>query len=401
MWKWLFVFLLVSGLLFSFLNTLQSDKKLRSEKKIEKKFIIPPPLQAFAQQYQKELYPLFQSEAIPAMAVAIVKDSFLLHEMTWGVNDLSSPKDINPNTVFRIASLSKGFAPVLTAMLIEDSLLHWDHTVISYLPSFQLSDSIATQELSLRHVLSHTTGLPRHTYSNLLNMEVPYQDILKQLPEVTIAHPVGTYYNYQNVAYCLIGDVLEKKMNISYEQLLKQYIFMPLQMNDISTSFEALQKTPNLALPHKVIENGYTRKELENTYYDVTPAAGINASLKDMEKWLLLLLGNYPHLINQSSLDEIFTPFIPISTKERHFRAWKPLESASYALGWRILERNGRKIIWHSGYVNGYRGEIALDQASRFGIVLLSNASSQTAVKALPLFFDHLDRMEKDTINNN
>jgi beta-lactamase class C len=397
MWKRLFWSALLGLSIYFFINqqpiTSVSTAELATP--IQPKIELPAELKTFANNYKNAIQRQFKEEQIPALAVCIMKDSLLLLKETWGVLDVDSLNKANNESIFRIASLSKGFAPILTGMLVEQGVLSWDDRVKQSLPNFQLSDSAATQDLNLKHILSHTTGLPRHTYSNLLNMEVPYKDILKKLPEVEVAHPVGTYYNYQNVAYCLIGDVIEAKTGKTYDAQLNQLIFQKLGMTNASTGYEAFINTKNSTRPHKRIEAGFVRKKLENTFYDVSPAAGINASIDDMEQWLYLLLGNRPDLIQSATLDTIFEPRIRISTRERHFRAWRPLERADYAMGWRVLQRGGQTIVWHSGYVNGFRAEMAFERESGYGIVLLSNATNQLVRNALPQFFDQVLKEEK------
>lgn len=397
MWKRLFWSALLGLSIYFFINqqpiTSVSTAELATP--IQPKIEIPAELKIFVGTYKNTIQRQFKEEQIPALAVCIMKDSLLLLKETWGVLDVDSLNKANNESIFRIASLSKGFAPILTGMLVEQGILSWDDRVKQSLPNFQLSDSAATQDLNLKHILSHTTGLPRHTFSNLLNMEVPYKDILKQLPEVEVAHPVGTYYNYQNVAYCLIGDVIEAKTGESYDTQLNQLIFQKLGMTNASTGYESFINTENSTRPHKRIEAGFVRKKLENTFYDVSPAAGINASIDDMEQWLYLLLGNRSDLIQPATLDTIFKPRIRISTRERHFRAWRPLERADYAMGWRVLQRGGQTIVWHSGYVNGFRAEMAFEKESGYGVVLLSNAPNQLVRNALPQFFDQVLIQEK------
>lgn len=397
MWKRLFWSALL-GLSIYFLINQQPLTSVHTAEvipSIQPKMEIPAELKLFANTYKKAIKAQFEEEQIPALAVCVMKDSLLLLKETWGVLDRDSLREANNQSIFRIASLSKGFAPILTGMLVEQGVLSWDDRVKQALPNFQLSDSAATQDLNLKHLLSHTTGLPRHTFSNLLNMEVPYEDILKQLPEVEVAHPVGTYYNYQNVAYCLIGDVIEAKTGETYDVQLNQLIFQKLGMTNASTGYESFINTKNSTRPHKRIAAGFVRKELENTFYDVIPAAGINASINDMEQWLYLLLGNRPDLIQSATLDTIFEPRIRISTRERHFRAWKPLDRADYAMGWRVLQRDGHTIVWHSGYVNGFRAEMAFERESGYGIILLSNATNQLVRNALPQFFDQVFKEEQ------
>ena len=99
------------------------------------------------------------------------------------------------------------------------------------------------------------------------------------------------------------------------------------------------------------------------------PAAGVNASANDMAEWLRLLMGNRPDIISQSTLDKVFTPYINMHPKEKTLRRWRPFDHAYYALGWRVLEKAGRRIIYHGGYVNNYRAEIAFDPNEKIGVV--------------------------------
>jgi len=337
-----------------------------------------------------------EMDGIPGAAIAIVKDSNLIYLQTYGLKENIGYDSIDIHTAFRLASVSKGFAPVLTGMLVEEGLLDWDDRVIDYLPDFQLRSRRQTEALTLRHVLSHTTGLPRHTYSNLLDDGVPYPEIRERLQKVRLSHQVGEYYNYQNVAYSLIGDVIEAATGHSYQALLKERIFEPLGMNDASTNYDEMVRSDNFALPHRYRYHRYSPTALSSNYYDASPAAGVNASITDMSRWLQLLLGYRPDLLPKKALAEIFRPNIGIPLKDKAIGNWASMmDRAHYALGWRVLKCGSDNLVYHGGYVNSFRTELALLPADGIGIAVLTNAPSRFISDCLPAFFRRYQDFQK------
>ena len=325
---------------------------------------------------------------IPGVAIAIVKDSTIAYQKGFGLKTAGTKDSVDVNSVFRLASLSKGFAGILTGLLVQDGCLNWDDRVIDYVPDLKLKSRKHTRKLTIRHLLSHTSGLPRHTYSNLLNMNMDYEKIKKMLPEVELAHPIGTQYNYQNVIFSLIGDVILKATGKTYEQQLDERIFKPLNMWSSSASYAGIKAASNIAYPHTRRDSTPSALPLSKKYYSVAPAAGVNASVSDMANWLLFLLGNEPDIIQDSTLNTVFYPQADVHRGERGVRNWRGLDDAFYGMGWRILDYRSKRIAYHGGYVNGYRGEIALIPEEKIGIVFLSNGTSEVAYNCMPYFMN-------------
>ena len=351
--------------------------------------LLDPAFSQFIEDYESFLWQQLEEEGVPGAAVAIIKDSTIALIRPYGARSAGSGKPVDLHTIFRVASLSKGFTGMLAGMMVEKGALSWEEPVREHVPGFRLKSEENTRNLQLQHVLSHTTGLPRHTFSNLLNMGVKYDKILSMLPGVEVTHPVGVYHNYQNVAFSLAGDVMEDVSGQPFAQLLENHIFGPLGMKDASAGYDTMRLAPNVALPHKRIAAGYAATEVEPDFYEVMPAAGVNASISDMAKWLQLLMGNRPEIVSDSLLNQVFRPFVEIPRNDRVLRNWHGLQSAHYGMGWRILKtREGMEVIQHSGYVNGYRAEIAFSRQGRVGIVLLTNAPNYTVGHAIPAFFE-------------
>lgn len=345
-------------------------------------------LQPLINEFEAFVRMRMEQEGVPGAAIAIVKDTNIIYLKGFGLKERNAYDSVDVHTVFRLASLSKGFAPVLAATLVQEGKLHWDDRVIDYVPDFSLSTQEATQNLTLRNVLSHATGLPRHTYSNLLDAGLSYADIRPRLSKVRLIHPVGTTYDYQNVAYSLIGDAIEKVSGKTYQQLLRERILQPIGMRDASVSYEEMIKSDNVAIPHRYYRSGgYQPIEISPRYYTVGPAAGVNASAADMARWMLFLLHPRPDVLAPELLDQVFSPNVDMP--ERDLRSWQGLlQDAHYAMGWRVLNCGADQIVYHGGYVNSYRSEIALIRKDGLGIAVLTNAPSSFISNCLPFFFD-------------
>ena len=326
----------------------------------------------------------------PGAAIAIVKGSEVLYLKGLGVKCAGTTDSVDIHTVFRIASVSKGFASMLAGILVQEKKMDWDDKVIKYLPDFAMKDTFRTHHLAIRNILSHTSGLPTHTFTNLIESRVPYEKLRENLRTIEPAAPLGKEYAYQNVVYSLIGDIIYKVTGKPYGDVLKEKVFNPLHMTDASTSFESLDHGSNVALPHYKRSDS-TFYTFRNTpeYYTVLHAAGVNASISDMAKWLLALLGNNPDVISNATLNELFKPEVQVPRRRKyHFFKWNGIKETYYAMGWRVLNYGGETVIYHGGFVNGYRSEIGFCPSQNIGIVVLCNASGRLVNESVPVFFD-------------
>ena len=344
------------------------------------------PLEPVLIDYDRFVTETIENWGIPGAAVAVVEDGQIMHIRGYGVRATSSPETVDAHTVFRLASVSKGFASVLAGMLVEEGVLDWDDRIVDYVPTFQLKDPRATRRVTVRHVLSHTTGLPQHAYTNLIEANISYPRMLKELKECDLIGPVGTTYGYQNVAFSVIGDVIEAATGRTYEDLVRERIFGPLFMTDASIGWEGLQSSENRARPH--LRRGYRWRPTRDkkAYYSVPPSAGVNASITDMTGWLLALMGERPDLLPQRVLDTIYTPIVRTQREMRRYRWGGRVRDTHYALGWRIFDYRGHTLVYHSGGIQGYLAQMGFLPEYNVGIVVLQN--SRRIDFLIPEFFD-------------
>jgi len=345
---------------------------------------LTPPFRKFINFMEQEL----DSTQTVGAAYTIVHGGEIVYTGTYGEREYGSQKEVDEHTMFRLASVSKGFAGVLASMLEQDGAFSLDDKVVDHYPGFSLKDSVSTVDLTIQNLLSHTSGLVPYAFDNLVEANQELHTIIEHLNEVDISAPPGELYGYQNVMFSMFDPIARRSTGIPYEVLLEEKIFMPLGMTDASAGPVDLESNPNMAFPHVKIARGYAVLHPHSGYYNVLPAAGVNASISDMGQWLLALLGYQDEWMPDTVIHKISTPVIYTPLKWQYTRYWKPFRERYYSLGWRIYEYQGRKIIYHGGYIRGYRAEIAFCPSEDVGIAFLQNSPNNLASRCVPAFMD-------------
>lgn len=341
--------------------------------------------------YQHWLSLVARRDAAAGLATAVVIDDKVVFEGTIGYADAVTKEPVTANTVFRLASLSKAFATALAGLLVDDGKLSWDTRLIDVLPYFKLKDMDAADQATVSDILGQKLGLPRNTYDNMLEGDVPYQELVRKLDEVDMTCGVGQCYGYQNVAFSMIGDVvLARTGDFFYHQVDKR-LFYPLGMSTATYGRAALEASKSWARPHHASKHGWVPFEPNEAYYRVAPAAGVNASLRDMEKWLIAQMGGRQDVLPTSLLDVLHAPGI-VTPSELRATPWRRarLTEAHYALGWRVYTYAGETLIYHAGAVAGYRTMIGFFPEYHAGVVTLWNSSGPTPSGLMPMVFDDL-----------
>ena len=332
---------------------------------------------------------LTAGERVPGMAMAIVQNGRVLSARGYGVTDVSAPQLIDAHTVFRLASLSKAFAGTMTGLLVNDGSLRWDSKVHDYVPSFQLSDPIATQRVTVADLLSHRVGLHDHNaFDRDIEGNADYYSVARKLANAPLDCVPGQCYAYQNVAFSLIGDVVFAATGSFYDQAVDRRIFKPLGMNDASIGLAGIESSARWARPHIRSRSGWVSLMPKPTYYRLQPAAGVNASASDMAQWLIAQTGHRPDVLPAPLLATLHAPLITTPGEMRSGWRRERIESASYALGWRVFDYAGHQVVFHAGAVQGYRGLVALVPERDLGIAILWNSDSGLPSGLLPTMLD-------------
>lgn len=329
------------------------------------------------------------SGQVAGLAVAVVQDDQVLLQRGVGYADAAAGTPVTPDTVFRLASLSKSFATTLAAQLVDDGFISWDSRIGGILPTFALKDASAAERLNVRDILSHRVGLPHNSYDHLLEQDEPYPLLVDRLREIDPICGVGDCYSYQNVAFSLMGDVTYAVTGDFFYHQVEKRIFHPLGMTTATYGRDALEASREWARPHSRSGRRWVPFQPRENYYHVAPAAGVNASIKDMSQYLIAHMGGRPDVLPQDLLDTVHRPVVATPT-EMTSAPWRRgrLRDAHYALGWRVFDYAGEPLVFHAGAVQGYRGVIAFLPQRRFGLVMLWNCETALPTGMLPMALD-------------
>jgi beta-lactamase class C len=330
-----------------------------------------------------------RSGQISGMAAAIVKDDTVLLQRGIGYADAERGEHVSVDSPFRLASLSKAFASALAAMLVDEGMLDWDTRVAGVLPTFELKNIEASDKLNVRDILSQRVGLPHNTYDRLLEQDEPYEELVDKLRDVPMTCDVGDCYGYQNITFALIGDITYAVSGDFFYHQVEKRIFHPLGMNDATYGRVALEASKDWARPHARRGHAWVPIPIKEAYYHVPAAAGVNASIKDMTKWLIAQMGERPDVLPSTLLATVHTPLVE-TPSERRATPWRRarLDDAQYALGWRVYDYAGQTLIYHAGAVQGYRSMIAFFPKYRFGAVMLWNCECALPGGLMPMLLD-------------
>lgn len=388
-----FFFLLCCGLPF-----LLSSKKTEPIQPKEETTKIAKDEFSFKDDLKYNIDTLFQNaydrDKFAGAAVSIVYRDSVIYTNYFGTRSSESKKLINKETVFRIGSLSKGFSGILAGMLVKEGYIEWDTKLTECMPNFQLSNEKYAQQITFSHLLSHSAGFPYHSFTNLVEDGLSLESIMGEFKKLKNIDLPGTTYSYQNAAFSINGLMVEKETGESYTDLMRKKIFEPLNMRNTSYSYEDFISGSNYAFPQHLKTSGWQNDPINKKYYNAVPAGGINTSIGDMTKWMKLLLGNYPELITQNTINEVFTPIVDTKVNHKYYKYWSNFDHSYYGRGWRILTfssnsgTNTDTLIHHGGQVNGFRSEIAIHPKEKFGICVLFNSSSELTKTCIPYILE-------------
>ena len=325
------------------------------------------------------------------LGIAVVEDGQLSFIKAYGETLAGSGEKVTTQTQFRWASLSKGVAATLEALLAERGTLSLDDPVSKWAKSLKLpkdNQNVAT----LADALSHRLGIVKNAYDDRLEDNEDPAAIRGMLGGLYPMCPPGTCWAYQNVAFDVAHEVVEKATGQSYDAAARRLLFAPLGMTSASTTMQGLIGARSWARPH----SGRTPVPVQEAYFRVPAAGGVSSSIVDLGIWMRAQMGGAPAVLPQRLLWELHVP--RVRTNRRGNADYdQALQTSGYGLGFRESDYAGHHLIWHRGAVRGSRSQIIFDPVERFGVAMLWNASSvkPTAVP-FELFDEYYRRPFRD-----
>lgn len=321
---------------------------------------------------------------IPGIAVAVIKDGKLVHMKGYGVKEMGTNNPVDEQTLFMIGSNSKAFTATALAMLDQQKKISLDDPVTKWIPSFALDNKAAGEQAIVRDLLCHRIGFQTFqgdfTYwtSNLSRAEV-----IEKMRHIKAPYPFRTKWGYTNAAFVVAGEIIPKATGLSWEDFLTAQIFKPLGMNQTLALSKDFPNASNKCAAH-TIANGQLIKIPWCQIDNLAPAGSIGSSVNDMSKWVMAQLDNGKlngqQVIPTAAIAQTRLPHSILGNggtmfNKGHFNL--------YGLGWFLEEYSGRKIVSHTGGVNGFVTSVTLVPEEKLGIIVLTNTDQNSFYEAL------------------
>lgn len=315
---------------------------------------------------------------VPGMAVAVINSDGIQFQRGFGTTSIDDGNPVNEHTLFAIASTTKAMVVAGVLMLVDEGKLTLDDPIIKHIPELHFANSVLDQELNIRDLLAHRTGLPStDIWTFMQGMELDEQ--IRRLRLVDQEAPARTRLIYQNTMYELTGIIIERVSGKPWDGFLRERLWHPLGMMETFSSRGQIGPEMSRVLPHN-----YLNEELSQVAWDLNAdnadaAGSVWSSVHDMSLWAQFLLRGATtavgqRLISEESLANMFEPhqlakpedFYP--TVELTKPNWR-----TYGLGWFQQDFQGRMINFHTGSLSGLIAIIGLDRARDKAIIVLGN----------------------------
>ena len=302
----------------------------------------------------------------------------------YGVKDLDTKEKVGANTLFMIGSNTKAFTGTAIAMPHAEKKLSLDDKVTKWIPEFKLDNKAAGDQANVRDLLCHRIGFQTFqgdfTYwtSNLTRKQV-----IEKMSHIKATHPFRTTWGYTNAAFLAAGEIIPKATGMQWEDFITQKIFAPLEMNNtlaLSNNFaDAADKcSPYTMADGKLVKIPFCKID------NLAPAGCIGSSVNDLSHWVLMQLNNGQYkgktIVAATAIAETRKPASILGDggtlyNKGHF--------ALYGLGWFLEEYCERKIVSHTGGVNGFVTSVTLIPEEKLGIIVLTNTDQNSFYEAL------------------
>ncbi|SIN59590.1 CubicO group peptidase, beta-lactamase class C family [Parasphingorhabdus marina DSM 22363] len=325
----------------------------------------PPPLTAeriaeidsFVEQRMADL-------AVPGVAIALIADGEIVHARGFGVTHAEG-EPVTENTAFMIGSISKPFTATAILQLADQGVLGLDDPVVQHLPWFRTREKSRSDAITIRHLLSHRSGLSmfdgNRNQDGVSNAADALEQVVRDMANLQLVSAPGARYQYSNANYQILGLLLEQLGGRPYEDAVTASIITPETMPD-SGAGQLQPGTAGAALGHRY---WLTRPQLYRGEIGraVVAQGGVHASSRDLAGFLIHFLNRDGHFLSPEMQDQMLTPSEPGS-------------SARYALGWFVRDFDDDRLVFHTGSNPGYQSIAGFSPEHRYGFVVLANATT-------------------------
>ena len=314
---------------------------------------------------EKAVEEKLKETGVPGASLVVVKGDQVLLARGFGHRDAARKVPVTPDTLFAIGSCTKAVTAMAAAMSADDGRLSLDDSPKKFLPYFKLRDAETDAKITLRDLLSHTSGLPGADiswYTGVLSRE----EVIRVMANVQPTAKLREKWQYQNVMFSAAGEAVARAQNSTWEEVVSRRILRPLGMNATVLSAREMQKAADYSLGYELdAETKQARPVPTRDLTNVAPAGSINSNARDMAQWLRLMLGGSAfagrRLVSEKGFAELLRPQMKLDDK------------TDYGLGWVLTSADGLRLALHTGGIDGFGALVALVPEHKLGVAVLTN----------------------------
>ncbi len=333
--------------------------------------------------FKKVVDSLRVSSNNPGLAISIIHNNENIYKESLGFRNVSKKLAVTNHTIFHTGSLAKAMTGFIAAHLVDEGKMEWLDPVKKHLEEFEMANEYTTNNVTIKDLLTHHTGLAQHYYM-MYGPPFERNDIIEFLPHMGLGSSLREKYQYNNFTYTIAGIVEERITGQSWEDLVQTRIFNPLEMDDSYSNYIDIIGLKDVAVSYN--RDGVTvvpEKDVESASTNFGPAGGLYSSIEDMTKWLMFLINdgiiNGDTLISAKQFSYITDPLVPRYPKENRF----------YGIGWDVTTNKKHHTVSHNGVTAGQKSRLFFIPDSDFGVAVLCNQYSDLP-SALTLFAEEI-----------
>lgn len=312
----------------------------------------------------------------PGIGVGIVVNDKLVFAKGYGYRDYEKKLPFTPTTLQAIASNSKLFTAVAAGMLVEEGQLTWDKPIRESVPTIQFYNEELNNNVTLRDMLSHRTGVTRH---DLIWFKSPFtrKELFDRLKYLEPQEPMRSTFLYNNLMFAAVGQVIEIKSGKRWEDFVRERILTPLDMPSTSYSIAEMTSHPDHGVPFREKRDSFELYKIP--YYEdtegVAPAGAILSNIDELSHWLIALMndGKYhgKQVLPASVLKATLQPAIGLPNTQGEALGFWELLNPAYGMGRQTVSYRGHLLTYHGGDLPGFHSQISFMPNDKIGVIVL------------------------------
>ena len=324
----------------------------------------------------KDLNAILEATKAPGFAVAVVDGDKVIYAKGFGYSDYENKVPADANTLFAIGSSTKAFTSAILGQLRAEDKLSFDDSPIKHLPELKFYNDNLNNQVIIKDLMRHSTGLPRHDISWYLFPTADKDSLIQRIAFQEPFTGLRQEWHYNNFMFLAQGVIAEKITGQSWEDNIKIRFFEPLDMSRSQTLLSELKKSDNAAFGYELKKDDQISKM---DYYDISgmsPAGSIYSSANDMAKWLKMWINkgkyNDKEILSEVYINEAMSSQMVMSgalPDEKN----PDLFFANYGYGWMMGSYRGHYRVEHGGNIDGFSASVAFYPSDKLGIVVLAN----------------------------